>query len=211
MGVLTAQAITDKVAILVQDAAHTRYPATELLGWVNDGIALIAAAVPSSVVKYATLALTANAKQSIPSDGFRLFEVISNVRAGGTLAAITLVDRRALTAMVPTWINGTAAADVLHYTFDPYDPKTFFVYPPNNGTGSVYFAYSAVPAALTVLSQTIPVDDGFVPALVDYTTARALAKEDESAAEDGKAQLYAASFSAYLSMRAEQDRVLRPC
>jgi len=60
------------------------------------------------------------------------------------------------------WPRGTQQTEVENYAADPRTPRKFFVFPPNNGSGSVRVTYGAIPDELTGSSgETIALSDAY--------------------------------------------------
>ena len=184
----TAQSIIQRVVITLQDQNATRWPTAELVRYLNDGQRDIVLVRPDATSTMGTQSLVAGARQTIPSTGAKLIEVIRN--SGTNKRAIRLTDRTILDAQVPDWYNQTGVTEIKHYTFDPREPRTFYVYPPAASSGaSAELIYSAYPtdisepssgALYSAVSGNISVADIYVNALVNYILYRAYSKDSEN-------------------------------
>lgn len=200
----TVDSILARAAILLQDTAHTRWPLTELLDWLNDGQREIVLRKPNANVVNATVALAAGTKQTLPASAVQLFDVVRNVPG----SVVRGVDRALLDALDQDWHDATAAAKVQHFCYEPTDPKHFYVYPPNTGTGQVELAYSAIPTA-AALGGSLPLDDIYQAPLIDYVLYRAYAKDSEQS-EVQRVVLHYAAFDRSLSGKAQLEQVPYP-
>lgn len=201
---VTAQSIIDRVRVQLIDTGSTqRWTDTELLYWVSDGQRAIVAALPQAAVKVTTVSLAAGTRQSLPADGYKLIDVTRNLTAAGVAGApCTSIDRSILDRQYPTWHTANAAAGVLHWTYDPSDPLSFFVYPRNTGAGSVEVVYSFMPADITSASSTISVRDIYQTPLIDYVLYRAHSKDSDFAAGQQLAAAFLQAFTAFLQAQA---------
>lgn len=156
MATVIAQDIVDRAQIILQDTTAVRWPTLELIDWLNDGQREIALLRPEAFSTNTSMQLAAGTKQSLPSAGIRLLDVIRNMGTDGSTAgnAIRLVDREVLDAQIVGWHAATATAVVKHYIYDGRDPRKFYVYPPSLGTTYIEIIYSSSPS-VTTASATI--------------------------------------------------------
>ncbi len=167
--------------------AARRWPLTELLGWVNEAASRICAAKPNANVEPMTLTLASGAKQTIPAPATNLVRVLASLVPAR--AAATIVSRQLLDGFSPAWQDPavfTATPDVRHVILDPADPETFFVFPPNDGTGQIEAEMALqptpIPAPLTsddiaAYTDPIPLGDQYQTAILDYVLYRAFSKD----------------------------------
>ena len=211
MPTITAQTIVDRAEVLLQDTTNVRWPAAELLGWLNDGQREIVALRPDAAAKTVSHQLVAGTKQGIPADGYSLLKVVRNMGAGSVPgAAIRQVPQEALDSSTPNWHALSAATVTLHYVFDPRTPKTFYVYPPADGSTFVELVYSAVPAAIATLGDVITLDDVYANSLLDYVLYRAYSKDLEVPASAERAAAHRVAFENSLGLKAQADASNRP-
>lgn len=204
---LTAQSIILRAVTTLQDTTSIRWPANELVRYLNDGQREIALLRPDAMVTNAALTLAAGAKQALPSGGSKLIDVIKNT--GGNKRAVRMTTRTILDSQVPSWYNQTGVTEILHYIYDPRDPRVFYVYPPAATSGaSVDLVYSAYPADITepadgalytAVTGSISVPDIYGNALIDYVLYRAYTKDAEFAGNAARAQAHYGAFSGSLN------------
>jgi hypothetical protein len=184
MGTITGQQITDRAWIILQDTVGTsgvRWPSTEVLLWLNDGLREVVINLPTSCVKTAIRTLTAGTRQTLEglgiTDGIQFAKFPRNFAADGTTPGRAVIVRPMswLDETQPNWHNDTAAP-AAHYMFDANDPKTFYVWPPANGTLKGEIVYYATPAVLASLANAIDIDDIYANALQYYVLFRSFSK-----------------------------------
>lgn len=213
MGTITAQEIINKVQIQLQDTTGIRWPdSTELLGWLNDGQREVLVFKPNANVVNASVQLVAGTKQALPADGIQLIDVVRNMGSNGTTPgnAIRIAMREILDAQAPNWHTETPSATTKHYMYTPLDPKRFYVYPPSNAAGHVELVYSAIPAKVAALNNTITIDDIYSNVLVDYVLYRAYSKDTDYAANPARASACQAAYTASLTGKTQAEVIVNP-
>jgi hypothetical protein len=198
MATIVAQSLIDRAATILQDTTNTRWPSNELLDWLNDGQREVVMYKPDAYPRVDTVELVEGTRQAIPSGGLQLLDVTRNSDG----IAVRLIERRVLDEQLPEWHQSPQSGEVRHYLYDERDPKTFWVYPPNDGTGSVEVLYSAAPEDVAV-EDTILIDDTYANALVDYILYRAYMKDADYAANDQRA---ANQYNRFLSSLGAMDQ-----
>lgn len=202
-----AQSIIRRVVETLQDTTSVRWPVAELVRYLNDGQREVVLYRPDSMVTNATVTLTAGAKQALPSNGSKLIDVIRN--SAGNKRSVRMTARNILDTQTPSWYNLTGVTEILHYMYDPRDPKVFYVYPPAAASGaSVDLVYSAYPSDITepadgavysAVTGNISLPDIYANILADYIMYRAYTKDTEYAGNAARAQAHYAAFQAALS------------
>lgn len=204
---IAAQSIIRRVVETMQDNTSIRWPVAELVRYLNDGQREVVLYRPDSMVTDATVSLVAGAKQGLPSNGSKLIDVIRNT--SGNKRSVRMTNRSILDTQSPNWYNLTGVTEILHYTYDPRDPKVFYVYPPAASSGaSVELVYSAYPsdisepadgATYSSVTGNISLPDIYSNVLGDYILYRAYTKDSEYAGNAQRAQAHYAAFQAALT------------
>lgn len=212
MSTITAKSIIDKAAIQLTDTGNIRWTRAELLGWINDAQRQIVIMSPNATNKVATVQLAAGTRQSIPSDGWTLLEVIRYMGTDGTKPgrAIRLASRELIDSFNPNWHAATPTLIPNHYIFDLQDQTVFFVYPPNNGRGYVQLNYAPDPADVTNENNPISLNNIFETAILDYVLYRACSKDAEYAPGLQLAAGYLQTFMASMGQKAQSEIINNP-
>jgi hypothetical protein len=199
----TAKTIIDKVARELHDINGLKWTRAELLAWLNDGLRQIVLVQPNATNTVAVIQLAAGTRQSLPTDGWLLLNVIRNMGTTGSTPgrAVRIVSRELLNGFNPDWHSDTPASAVRNFIYDLADQTKFFVYPPNTGTGYVEINYSKQPTDLTDETQLIPIFDVYQQPLMDYIMYRACMKNTEYAQGAQLAAGYLTTFNAALSVK----------
>jgi hypothetical protein len=206
MGTVTAGSIIDKAATLLVDQGNTRWTRAELLSYVNLGQRQICVLSPGTNDKAAVIQLVLGTKQSIPSDGWKLMDVVRNMGTNGTTPgrAVRLVSRDLVDSILPNWHAARPNNVVQNYMVDKEDKTSFHVYPPNTGNGYVEITYAYTPANITTEATAIAINDIYEPVLLDYVLYRACSKDAEFAPG---VQLAGGYLSTFLSAFPNRDKV----
>lgn len=212
---ITAQSIIRRVVDTLQDNTSIRWPVGELCRYFNDGQREVILYRPDAMVTNATQALSAGSKQAIPATGSKLIEVVRNT---ATKKAVRLCNREILDAQQPGWHALTGVAEVVHYTYDPRDPKVFYVYPPSNGSSSVDLIYSNSPTDIsepasgdyTAVTGNLSLPDIYGNVIQDYVLYRAYSKDADYAANGARAQASYAAFANALGIEIKATIAVAP-
>ena len=199
---ITGQDIADRVETLLQDTTNVRWPEDELRQWINDGQREVVAINPSALTETQVQPLNNGTRQELPSDAVQLIDVSRNMAGGSPGRAVRLVERKALDEQRPDWHSDSQTTEAKHYTHDARDPRRFYVWPPNDGSGEVEVIYSATPTDLSDLSEEVALPDIYANALVNYTVFRALSKDAEYTGSQQAANYYE-MFQSLVSHRAQ--------
>lgn len=206
--------IVTRAATLIQDATNVRWPTDELIGWLNDGQREVVLHRPEACVKNQSLTLTASSsKQTLPSDAISLIDVTRNMGASGSTPgnAVRLTTREVLDAQRPTWhSDANSVGYVQHFTYDPRDPKTFYVYPKAPATAwYLEVVYAASPTNASA-GGAIQIDDIYANCLLDYVLYRAYSKDAEYAANAQLAIAHYTAFANALGIKTQNDMSRNP-
>ncbi len=228
---ITAQSIIRRATDLLQDQTSVRWPANELVRWLNDAQRSIIKVRPDSMNTTTTMRLSAGTRQSllsatatsgatplapVPS---KLIEITRNLAATSAKKAVRLVPREVLDAQTPGWHSITAVVDVLHYMFDPRDPRAFYVYPPATALAELEVMYSAYPTDITepadgalysAVAGNISLPDIYADDLLNLVMYRAYSKDSEYAGNEQRAVGYLNVVTASLGAEIAATMAVKP-
>jgi hypothetical protein len=219
---LTAQSIILRVVGVLQDTTSIRWPANELVRWLNDGQREVVMYRPDSMNTTTTMTLVAGTRQTLASltpAPSKLIEITRNMAATSTKQAVRLVPRQILDAQTPGWHSLTGSVNILHYMFDPRDPKAFYVYPPATTAAQLEVMYAAFPTDVTepadgalysAVTGNISIPDIYGNALLDYILYRAYSKDSEYAGNAQRAQAAYAAFANTLGVEIRATVMVQP-
>lgn len=168
--------IEDVMRLLTEDitTAGVHYKVHQIVRAMNAGLLWIAELRPDALSTYEpNHACAVGARQALPAGGFKLFEVLANANG----AAVRLVDRKMLDAVMPGWRAATGSTTIKSYCYDEREPEVFEVYPPAASGAALRLRYAKHATAITVPADTavpsgvsgnVPLDDQHVNALREY-------------------------------------------
>lgn len=218
---MKASDIMRDAAVLLLDEEFARWPLSELAEWIDRGVETIITAKPSAKSKTHVMTLVTGTKQSLPDDQgiVQLLDVVRNIGAGDAPGRMVRQTARSeLDSNEPNWHNPAKVpyrAEVRQFVFDEILPKTYWVYPGNDGTGKLETIVSFLPdgvvslhtgdvADIATWNITVSLDDQYRPALLDYVMWRALSKEDVAATFQ-KATAFFQSFQTALGVQVQVE------
>jgi hypothetical protein len=216
---IPAQSIIRRAVETLQDTTSIRWPVNELVRYLNDGQREVVLYRPDSMVTNATITCLAGSKQAIPTNGAKLIEVVRNAAAGTSKKAVRMVNREILDAQTPGWHNLTGVNEVLHFMYDPRDPRTFYVYPPATTSAQLDIVYAAYPTDITepadgslytAVTGNISLPDIYGNALLDFILYRAYSKDSDYAGNAQRAQAHYAAFANTLGIEIKATVAVAP-
>lgn len=174
---VTVQSIIQRARFQLVDELGVRWTETELMSYINDAQREIVLYKPDAIVRNEDFSLSAGAKQTLPTSTIRLLSVVKNSHAS-TERSVRPVSRETLDRFKPNWHSETQNVEVQHFVFDDLDQEHFYVYPPNDGNGSIEIQYTKHPTTLQP-SSSLEVADAYANSLLDYVLYRAFAKDGD--------------------------------
>lgn len=215
MSQVTAKSIIDRAAIQLTDLQSIRWTRAELLDWINDAQNQIVILAPAATTTAEVVELEAGTRQALPSNGWMLLSVYRNFVRDARFQeqpgrAVRLVSRSVLDRFDPNWHRAQPTLEAINYIYDVQEPRTFWVYPPNNGRGLLDISYSSGPVVLTDEKQFLSVQSVYQTAVLDYVLYRACSKDAEYAPGLQLAQGYMAAFVASVTGKTAVEDVNSP-
>jgi hypothetical protein len=209
---ITASAIINAAARLLFDINNVKWTRAELLSYLSDGQRLIVMLQPSVSNAISSIKLVPGTRQSLPSTGWILLDVIRNMGTTGLVPgrAIRVVSRQLLDSYNPDWSADTKRSVVQNFTFDPKEDSAFFVYPPSDGTNYVEVNFSEIPATVTNENATLTLPDVYSSALLDYVMYRACSKVVDYAPGMPVAVQYLNSFNQMIGAKVSAQQADSP-
>jgi len=206
---IAAQAIIRRVVDTLQDATSVRWAVAELVRYLNDGQREVVLQRPDAVSKTIAFMCAPGSRQSLPRDGAKLLDIPRNLASMSTKRSLRIVSRDLLDAQIPGWRSSTGSVDIIHFIYDPREPRVFHVYPPATSSAQLEIIYAAFPtdidepasnATYTAVEGDISLPDIFANALQNYILYRAYDKDSEFAGNSQRAQAHYALFASALSI-----------
>lgn len=221
---ISASSLIRRATDLIMDNTSVRWPVPELVRWLNDAQRAVVLVRPDAINRTATGTLIAGTRQSLDAMVLsplpaKLIEITRNMAATSAKKAVRLVPRQILDAQQPGWHGITPTVDVLHYMFDPRDPKTFYVYPPATALAQLEIMYSGVPTDIaepvdgslyTAVVGNVSLPDVYANVLLDLILYRAYSKDAEFAGNATRAAGHYAAAVASLGDEIKATLAVQP-
>lgn len=218
---MIASDITSRARLLLNDIDATRWLDTELFKWISDAQKLVAMMRPDASVATFVMTLIAGTRQSIPSTGFRLLDIIRNVTTvtGSTPAnqvvtvpgrSVRIVDREVLDTQDPYWHTAPGSAEIKHFIYDNRSPTLFYVYPPATTAAKLEVVYSVAPTDVTAAGDTLSISDIYQDVVLNYVMYRAYSKDAEYASNAALAGGYLNVVNQMLGIKTQKDVAYSP-
>ena len=214
--------IIRRVEDVLQDT-NIRWPRTELQNWMNESYLAITLARPDANAKTGSFTCAAGTRQVLSSEfpsSLRLLDVTRNLATNSGYKVIRLVARSVLDDQRPAWHAETGTTAIQHFTFDPRQPKEFFVYPPATTAAEIEVVYTDSPGATTLTeaqldpagsdTTVILLDDIYMSPMIDWILYRAYSKDAEYGANEQRAQAAYGAFNAALATKNQVDSAVSP-
>lgn len=190
---IAALDVAYRASVLLNDSSDSsRWPATELVAWMNDAVKAAVVINPSVASSVLDITLATGTKQVLGGIAelagltpYALLDITRNTAVASAGGAVRQITRTSLESQSPTWATTTASVNIQHFMFDVRAPDTFFVYPPAAAGAKVEAVVSVVPAAVpapsgtlwSTVSGNIALSAVYLPAIVDYVCYRAFMKD----------------------------------
>lgn len=191
----TASELLDTVSRELEDPSNDTWGRYELLNFLNDGLRALAAIRPEEFVTTGVYQLEPGARQTIPLGVLSLFRPVCNTNATGSVRgrAIRQVTVESLDSASPNWRAATPGAVIRECAIPDITALEYWVSPPAQGGNYIELYVSKAPEIL-LNGSAIPCSPDYYPALIDYVVYRALAKDSEYGAQDGRAENFYKKF-----------------
>ena len=203
---ISAQTVILDAHVVLQDLTGTRWPASELVRYLNDAQRAVVAKRPEVKATLEAYTCVAGEVQSLPSTAQSLIDVHSNALN----RPVTKVDRLVLEATDRNWMAATPGNPV-HFMHTLTDPRKFYVYPPAKAETTLNCVFSnyptdvGAPTAPGKLASTVTgnadLPDEYEAALLHFVLFRAYSKDAEFG---GNAQLAGQHYQLFKSELGEQ-------
>lgn len=222
---MKARDLFERVQTIIQDEDGTRWPLSELCNWLNDGQRAAVEYKPTASTATVRLDLKAGARQELRYPYISILRIMGNQNTeqsdGSPRRVPTTADRDMLAAFAPDWQDERRASQqARHFLFEETDPRSFYVYPPNDGTGALSALVCIVPADVSPTadpdsmgSYDVPLglDDMYFNCLVNYVLAYSYLKDAQfNANAMQRAVMHIQQFGQLLGVRVSMDAFMSP-
>ncbi len=222
MAIIKAIDVIKRVEDVIQDS-NIRWPRLELQNWINESYLQIVLLRPDANSKTGTFTCAVGTRQVLTtgfSTALRLIDIVRNLATSSKKKVVRLINRSVLDDQRPSWHGETGTVDVQNFTFDPRQPKEFFVYPPATTAAQIEVVYADTPGAHALSesdlnpagsnTEVIKLDDIYLSAIIDWVLYRAFSKDAEHAANAARAGAHHQAFISGISDKTQSDVASAP-
>jgi hypothetical protein len=215
----TAQYLVKECQTALMDLAGVRWPASDLVTYLNDGQRDLILARPDANAVTASFVPVAGARQALPSASMSLIDIPRNT--AGNKRSIRKIAVEDLDAVNRDWRSMTGVTEIAHFAYDAREPNIFDIYPPAAASGaSIEVTYGSYPTdvsvpsgdgkAYTTVAGNISVNDQWATALYNYMMARAYAKDAEYGGNVTLATAYMSAFTGLIGVQLQSSQGIAP-
>ena len=222
MAVVKVVDIIRRVEDVLQDN-NVRWPRVELQNWINESYLSITLLRPDAMSSAGTFTCAVGTRQVLTTQfatALRLLDVTRNLAATSNKKVVRLVARSVLDDQRPAWHAETGTVNIQHFTFDPRQPKEFFVYPPATAAAQLEVVYSDTPGTHALSendldpdsgnTEVIKLDDIYMSAIIDWVLYRAYSKDAEYGANEARASAAYQAFNGAIGQKSQVDGAASP-
>lgn len=223
---MKAKDLLERAGILLLDEGYVRWEVSELAKWLNDGLLAIVTQKPSATATTVTLPLAEGTLQELPAAYNSILRPVRNVRGENSdrlpRKIITVVGVETINALRPDWHDSASvrySQQVKHFIFDEANPRAFYVYPGNDGTGYIEAVLSAMPQPVVPTDDPLELDsydvaigitDIYFNALLYFVLHRAYAKDAQVAGAAARAAAYYQQYANELGIQVTVETNMSP-
>ena len=203
--------IASIVAHQLQDELNVNWPTSKILPYFNLAIIEIIVLKPDAYTVTKNISLVPGVIQALPDGAFMLIDAVCNMGVDGATIGkeIRSLDKQTLDYTLPGWMIMPAAEEVLFIVKDNRNPKTFYVFPPEEATSpkqQIQVVLSQAPDPITNETLVCPLDASFRPALIDYLIYRCLIEETTIPGAQAKATAFYNKFLQDLGLKTNVEK-----
>lgn len=211
---MLASGVLNRVSEITQDTANATWTAAQLIEWLNDAIRTLVLVRPDASAITSSMQLASGTRQTLAAGELRVIRVTRNMGVAGTTPgrAIRLGSIPDIDAFNPDWHTATTDVVVREYMFDESRPDEFWVTPPVPASPAVFVeaVRAVLPTAMAAAGETLPVDDIYAPALIEWCCYRAFSRDSERTPNWQRAGRHFAAFFNLLQVKMKADMAIDP-
>lgn len=213
----TARSIIEKAHTQLSDSEGVRWPAYELVGWLNEAQRVIVRERPDQKCTTQPISLAFGFRHTIPDDAVALMDIPNN--SAGNKRRITKIDMDLLDNVAPAWRAMSSSTEVRHFMHDMREPRVFQVYPPAAIGAQVDVTYSLEPVDVPVpvdgwlasaVTGNIDLRGTWADPILNFVLFKAYSKDAEFGGNANLAANYLALFNAALGTQLQTSATVAP-
>jgi hypothetical protein len=210
---ITVLPVTEEIILdvqkQVQDVTGTVYSPAYLLPYINLAIVEMIKVNPTIYPVMKVFSLVAGSLQTIDPVEICILDIVCNM-IGGVLTgnAITILQRKNLDQLIPSWQTFAANKTIKYVVKDDLDPYAFYVFPPQpiDTDQGIKMIFSELPAQLTAEDDTFPLEESLKLPCISYILYLILREETTIPNALNKATMCLGQFYRQMGVQATQSQ-----
>lgn len=195
---------------------YVRWPIPDLLSYLRDAVASLSSFRPDAFTSTETLALQPGRMQRLPDGAVSLSSVDANTDGGES--PVLIADFKLARAFNPrncagsgtsNDCNGNPEYKVRTFTYDPKNPRVYYVSPPVPQGGSYTLTATVIREPTEIGNanwfEDVGVDLKYVPIIKDFMMGKAYNRDTESTSSVRTGQMHMAAYYAALGINYKQE------
>lgn len=198
MNYITVKELLSRCNGLLVDPLWASWTKDVLLSYYHEALLVVLDKRPESNPVNVEFECSAGVKQTLPEHALKLLEVTCNQNG----KAIKFEQKSTLDDNYPEWYAGNTAAQADVFSYDPRNPRYFYLFPGVVAGTKIEMIYAGLPVAITVADvdnasnpAMFPLEPIFVAPVMDYILYRAYTRDSEMVANANRASSHYAAFN----------------
>lgn len=185
------------------DPGHQVHSQAQLLTAFNQAVKAVVIAQPDEGVRRTEVTCVAGSRQSIPTGGLRLIRVLGLRERTSEL----------MFRDDPNWHSAPACGALEFWVADERNPKAFELYPNAHDGDTVVVEISQAPDDIVIDNfdsdeQPLPVNNAYLPALLEYLLYLRLSADPTNLAALQQAQAHQMQFANLMGLKWKSNQYL---
>lgn len=123
-----ARDIIKDAQIALFDPDGTRWPATELVPYLDLAQLKVVEARPDQYTEIREVTLSPGFRHTLPEDVYALLDIPNN--ATGAFKRVTKTDMAQMDVIIPGWRKRSGTQEIAHFMHNLNEPRRYYTYPP---------------------------------------------------------------------------------
>lgn len=210
MGTILLSTIVTSARVTLLDPSGVTWVDADFIAWANEAQRAILTVKPNAYRVKDVVQLDVGSHQVLPAGTLALLDVYENVIGEATPGRRCIkTNRAALDETTAVWPVATPEAEARQWLHDAIAPDLYEVYPPNDGTGQLRVLRATIPPILTLLANTIGVDDAYELPIKYFLIGQAYSANTQRQ-DTTKSSYFMGEFYKLVGMRAQGEPAYAP-
>ena len=197
------------VLFILNDTGMVTHTESDLISAVNMAIRIICTVRVDASTAVQMVILVDGALQDLPEGGLRLLDSCYRLQDERPVSPLKLISRSDLDRLDPLWIT-QPVGDVRELAYDERLPGQFWCVPPAEAGVKLQLLVSTLPEIISQLTDTVPLSDKYMPAIVEYVLYLMFSRDSENARNSNRAAGHLQTFFSLLGAKSQAEMQVSP-